>query len=438
MFMAKPIKSALIQRYGGIGDSMICTSLARIIKKVYNCKVDFAVRDTLAPLFENLDCFDNVFPIKRFQPGHVDTIKTRYGYAALASLKRKYDLDADMKNSIENNRSGNNFHLGPWANSVNSNYFHWLDMHLSWVNIDWTQIPDAWKRPIYKVTDEESKWAESILNDFKTRIGIQMVASSLARTYYAAHFLPPLLAKRFSAIVLFWDGNQWLIFTKEGRIGNLKCTLRQSAALVSKLNLFISADSGFSHIAEALAVPSISLYSTVPSWTRVKYYKHTIPLEVDIPCRPCFTLQRYCPARQKQAIDSLSKREKRILWAQKNRIPIQVIAQELNTTVEGISREFASIKERLESQSMIQAKCLNLISIDEILLTAENVLKGELKAFKIKKPINVYIEGTKITKIRKIQKILSNEKVEIRFLDLISEAEPSSHLLILTEDVIPP
>jgi len=265
-----------------------------------------------------------------------------------------------------------------------------------------------------------------------------MVASSLARTYYAAHFLPPLLAKRFSAIVLFWDGNQWLIFTKEGRIGNLKCTLRQSAALVSKLNLFISADSGFSHIAEALGVPSISLYSTVPSWTRVKYYKYTIPLEVDIPCRPCFTLQRYCPARQKQAIDSLSKREKRILWAQKTGVPIQVVAQELNTTVEGISREFASIKERLESQSMIQAKCLNLISIDEILLTAENILKGEFKAFQIKRPINVFIEGTKETKIKKIKKILSNEKVEIRFLNSIGEADPSYHLLILTEDVIPP
>lgn len=74
-----------------------------------------------------------------------------------------------------------------------------------------------------------------------------------------------------------------------------KTDLRMFAALLSRARLLISNDTGVSHIAAALKVPSVILVtaSDPERWAPLDGYRHEILYKEDIGCRPCSHWQ--CP-----------------------------------------------------------------------------------------------------------------------------------------------
>jgi len=139
-------------------------------------------------------------------------------------------------------------------------------------------VPDAGRRLCYTVTPEERTWAARKLASLGAAgahplAGLQMASfpTKAFRDWPSGHFA--LLAQR---VMAKWPGAHFLLFggkadarrTREfagrfpGRATSLagELSLRQSAALMNELDLYLGVDTGPTHIMGALEAPMIALY----------------------------------------------------------------------------------------------------------------------------------------------------------------------------------
>jgi heptosyltransferase-3 len=139
-------------------------------------------------------------------------------------------------------------------------------------------IPDTGGRLAYVVTQQEQEWARAMLGravpvGARPVIGLQVASfpTKAYRDWPIEHF-----AALCERIVGRWPRAHFLLFggkLERPRIDELarrlahrassfagKLTLRQSAALMSRLDLYIGVDTGPTHIMGALEPPMIALY----------------------------------------------------------------------------------------------------------------------------------------------------------------------------------
>lgn len=66
------------------------------------------------------------------------------------------------------------------------------------------------------------------------------------------------------------------------------------AALIERVKLFISNDSGPAHVAAAIGTPSITIFgaANIEDWAAIDTTRHH-SLSVSVPCRPCYLSE--CP-----------------------------------------------------------------------------------------------------------------------------------------------
>lgn len=368
----------LLLRFGGIGDSMILTVVAKeLVRRGHS--VTYAVMEPHVPLFDNLKCFKKVLPMRRIHT--YDCVPhPKWGWVATDWLKDAFQQGVvEYKFSIERNSlyAALQPMYGEWIAHQNSNYQNWIDVMLSWANIDPTTVED--KQPLYKIKKTEKDWAKSVLPSHIKRpvIAMQMQASSMARTWYHAEQLPRKFIDIWPHVsILIYDGEKWELLRKDGRktITLPHHPVRHSAALLSLCDGFIACDTGLVQIADALNVKTIACYTTVPAWTRIAYSRNVTAIEsLPLPCRPCFTLDRFCPERRKQALESLSDREKKMREFQEQGMDLNIASFELNTTPQLLDGEFLAMNHRLENLSGLTPMCVETITIERILQTAERV-----------------------------------------------------------------
>jgi hypothetical protein len=374
-------KTALVLRMGGVGDSLI---LIPTIKELNNrgYKVDFfcgSPTGNISELFSGLPFINQCKPITRIQ--NIDCIQDNKGhYISVEIVKKDYDEVFDYKHSIELNRSGFNLNEG-WRTTINSNYINWIDLSLAWANIDPTLIFD--KSPQIKLEDKYLIWAQEVLpkkNPISEIIGVQLQASTLIRTWYKAGELPnEILKSRPDSVVLVWADKGWFLLNKYGKqeikfpedYNPLCC----SAALIAYMNCFIASDSGMSHIAEALGIHSITIYTTVPAWTRNKYYKYSHHLEaIDCKCFPCFTLDMFCPLKKVEAETQLTQRERDIIGTAKSGVPIQEAAKRFSTVPKALDEELGAATKRLQALSAQEPDCVKSITSEMIINRMNEIL----------------------------------------------------------------
>lgn len=360
-------KKALITRVGGLGDCLILTPIAKELHK-RGYQVDFFIGSPtgqIYQLFEKLHYLHSVKKVSRLNG--IDCIQDeQQNFIAVDILKKDYDEVFDFKFSIEENRVGNNGIEG-WRRSINSNYMNWVDLSMAWANIDYTKILDENKRPDVSIPDSYHEWAGNEVPVEGKVIGIQLQASSLTRTWYRAMDLPELLHNQYlNDTILVFAGNEWVAMAKYGRkkieIPEGFDPILCSVALINKMDVFISADSGMSHVAEAVGTHAIDIYTTVPAWTRVKYYKYAHPIEADVLCHPCFVLDQFCPIEKKKAESSLSEREKRIFQAGNSREDIMKVAKEFQTIPKAIDDEFGAIRQKIGAMSATMPACVGSVT----------------------------------------------------------------------------
>lgn len=381
------MKSALLIRLGGLGDIVIISAVGKELKK-RGYEVDFCAGSPtcdVEKLIGNLGIFRSIIPQSKMFNG-LDVYRVDgEDVAGVELLKDKYDLVVDYKFSVELNshwRHMANKAGSEWMISQNSNYVNWVDMMFAWAGVDPETVKSKNKLPLYKRENAEIDWANRLLrftNPDKV-VAIQMNASSLVRTWYHPQVLPKLLKDAYpnkKIECIFFDGAMWhhlkgnhdipIQIPKEFDV------IRASAALVGACDLFIGADSGFSHLSEAMQVPSITIYTTVPAWTRNKYYKYSYAIEPigdtfnGVQCRPCFVLDRYCPRVREEALKQLTERELKIKQGAESGVQPQDLAQELGTTPQGLIKEHEMMMNRLQALFERQSPCSMTITPERIM-----------------------------------------------------------------------
>lgn len=381
------MKNVLMTRFGGIGDSIAITPVAKVYKKRFpQSRIQFGVRGAdQVSLYKNLDCFHNVFEIHRLPDPFAgeNCVKVKNGYETLNHHKTRYDFVFDFVNLVEMNSMHPYLEpmYGEWARSMNSNYQNWIDLALAWVNIDPSTVPDEDKRLLYKVEEKEKQEAVLFLSEIagggKTLIGLNTIASSRARSYFDLDTLINELLKEIpNSVIIAWDNNRWVAVTiGGGKEIVLNPNIRLSAAILSELDVYISTDSGFSHIAEAVGTKTVTIYSTVPGYTRNKYYAHSTTIQSNLPCSPCFTLMENCPVNRKRASQSLSDRERKILQLSNQNISPQEAAKALATTPDKVVMEHRAIQEKMNGLASVIPDCMASLQPDMIVEKVKEVLK---------------------------------------------------------------
>ena len=380
-------KKYLLTRFGGIGDSAPMMVVAKQLKKLGHT-VDIALREDdhgnkQVELLERTHCCDNAMTFKEIGPWKTRCVSHKYGWVDITNIYANYDEVIDYMHVIEYNDTCRSSHqTGPtdeWKKHRNSNWQNWYDLHLAWANIDPTSVPDDEKRPEYSLGDVEKKEIDKIRSDYSKVIVLNPNASSLARTWYQAkELIQPLLKKYKGAGVFFWSPSKslWEVFTDKGVSeyqSPIKRPLRASMAVVGAADVYVGADTGFTHIAEGLDIPHIAIYSSVPGWTRAKYYKNQTVIDKG---HYSFALTLGDPLRIEEGLKSLSKHDKKLMAIHESGVTIEEAARRLNTTPEGVNLEMQAIKTRIESFERVQSKSLSKVTVKEILEHINRILEG--------------------------------------------------------------
>lgn len=395
-------------RFGGVGDGLILTSVCEAVKfKDPNAEIHLAIREGQEELYRDNPSIDKVFTIKRMPPSGIDCIRKRGVWGSLDFVKPSYYRSIDFKNSIENNSMYPKLPYGFWVRTMNSNFQNWIDLSIGWTNIDPVEIPDEIKRPKIFLKPGEVARAGELIGEGSPKIGVHMVSSSLARTWYYAGVIAPLLLNKYpDAVVLFWGGSRWVKYHDKQKTELEELSLRDSAALVSNLDLLVSSDSAFSHIAEATETKALSIYTTVPAWTRTKYYKHTTSIQATTECSPCFAIWSECPLAEEKSLKSLSDREKLIVQMNSARVPLEAACRKLSTTPHGLELEFEGVKKKIEGLKQAEAPCLRSVNPDQVLLQIDRLLGNEEEEQKLCSII--IVDGGQGYKDRLVNSITAN------------------------------
>jgi hypothetical protein len=384
------MKKVLLIRFGGIGDQAPMGVVgAQLKKRGYH--VTMACRDDgqetkLADLYTGTDCFDEVISVREVGPYKDRCVKTQLGWCSLNCVHKDFDLVLDYMNIIEANSTSPVRAGGPgneWQATRNSNYVNWYDMHLAWANIDPTSVPDSEKVPKFVVSPEETALISKLKSRYSHFVTIQASASSISRTWFQGKKLPDMILEKYpKALVGFWDQqvSAWILIDKEGATKLERdgiSPIRSSMALVAVSDLYVGADTGFSHIAEGLGVPNIAVYSTVPAWTRNKYYKNQITIDPGVtnPEFYTFNLGLGDPLRTIDGLLSLTPREKAVEELYSLNASAEVAAEALNTDVEGATLELESFLRKRASFERQQSKALSTVSAEQVFALIQGALK---------------------------------------------------------------
>lgn len=388
------MKKVFISRFGGHGDLAPVTSVAKYLKSK-GWYVVLGVRDggpgqRQSEMLLKTPCADMVVDIKEMGPWRTRCVNTPKGWVSVNAILHEYDLVIDYMNIVENNNTSpitKNAPGSEWETSRNSNWVNWADLHFAWAGIDPTKVSDEAKRPVFTLLPGEKDTFKDLKKAHSNLFVIQPYASSLARTWYQANHLPKMLLEAYSnPAICLWDGreNGWKLITKQGASNlqvNGNAPLRASMALIANADLYIGVDTGFTHVAEALNTPHIAIYSTVPAWTRAKYYKHQIPIDMGEkhPEFYTFNLGLGDPLNVIEGLNNLSAREKLVHRIYNERPPLEVACQALSTDPEGLNLEIKALNAKLQSFERIQSKALSLVTPEMVMEKAKKAVPKGLK-----------------------------------------------------------
>lgn len=164
----------------------------------------------------------------------------------------------------------------------------------------WSGLEIRDKSYHYIVTEDEQKWADKFLSKYdRPIVGIQLKSSTWVRTWPSEEVLRLIRMLRYNGItVVVMDNSQFGYRDKD--IINLAggCNIREIAAIVQKLDLLVTPDSGILHFGAHFRIPTIAIFGGSDPSCRIKYYTTVYPIckskEV---CElyPCWSHAYVCP-----------------------------------------------------------------------------------------------------------------------------------------------
>ena len=247
----------------GLGDILLTTPIVTELKKKFNASITYACRPKAAELLQNNPDIDKVIT----------------KYSDLEKLQFTYHLP--LIRHTENYK-------------VSRNRQCRTD---SLADLFMVTLPKDNVLPKIYLTPKEIQNANRLVNKVhKIKLGINIEATSSARRWTYGYLLElfKLLGEEDSKyeFYLFGSGDRMKITGIPKYIHNFigKLTLRDSIAVMSKMDMALTTDSLYSHVAGAFKIPQVCIYTTIPAEWRNKYYK-SIGVQGTTKCSPCCDFQ---------------------------------------------------------------------------------------------------------------------------------------------------
>lgn len=329
------VENILIVELWGIGDLMMMSAILEPLRKAFpRARITILSKAISHELFKYEPAVDEIvafdFPWTAFRKKY---FFWRWDWKGLVRVIKKlrkkrfdliFDARADLRNQILSFLIKGKKCLGfPWkgfslflTDSLKCDYTckHRVEAWLSLLN--YLGIATAEVEPRLLLSEDERIWARSFLQQNGIMpadlvIGVHPGARIKTRCWPLERFtrVCEYIQEKYCAkIIIFVDpqgyGDSMVV---RGEFLKVKLSLRQLAALISQLDVFICNDSGPMHIAAALHVPTVAVFGpTEPKWFSPWGKKHTVIVKDGIPCRPCFD---YCKQREPFCLTGISLNE---------------------------------------------------------------------------------------------------------------------------------
>lgn len=146
----------------------------------------------------------------------------------------------------------------------------------------------------YKVTDDEQSWAWETFPrvEGRKRLGLQVRASVECRTYPKEQLAEIIRVFAQDGWDVYLMGTPHEYVCKEMNHlydARIKAPgFRESSAFLLTCDAFVGPDSGFLHVAGALKVPAVGLFSVFPHKLRTAHYPTVFAIQGAGDCAPCF------------------------------------------------------------------------------------------------------------------------------------------------------
>lgn len=318
-FAPDNVKNILIIRMDHLGDVLLATGIPKFIKENFpGCRLIFLVSSWSAPLLENNPFIDEImiFDAPWFARGRYAKSRSSLSFPRLVGLLRKKRIDwgiglrgdlrenallwlAGVRERVGYGVTGGGFFLTREASYRRG--VHESEHVRELLRAPGSEVPEL-KPKLYFHPDEIASF-DKRLSEFGLRpegkyVGFQIGAGSSSKEWPITHWGRLLAAfrQRFpdhEAVLVGSNTRQAtdLLLAVEGeRVINLtgRTSLRELCLLMTKFILFIGPDSGPTHIASALGIQTIFLFSgtnELPQWKPLE--ESAAVLRHEVPCSPC-------------------------------------------------------------------------------------------------------------------------------------------------------
>ncbi len=308
-FRAEKVKRVLVVSCTALGDTLLSTPAIKATRNLFpEAHISWLIKPSVAPLVNNNPHVDVFLPFPkginlwRLWPifrkfdlvlSFHDSDETPTALACLAEVP--FVLRSAMKDEKARPFLSEKVPFRPEVHLIEQR----LDV-LRFLCREPKKVFDT--RLVLPIEKESLLFAEKLLGKEGLKIGFQCLASRSYRDWPLNRFraLAQALLKRFEKAQIFLIGSSKdqarLAFLEEERVINLagKIPLHHLGAVIKRLDLLVTVDTGPMHVAFATRTPTVCLF--VPSEVR-----HTGPyqdlelhriIRKDRPCNPC--QKKYC------------------------------------------------------------------------------------------------------------------------------------------------
>lgn len=239
----------------GLGDVIMSTVVARALSETFKLPIIYVVRPLAEPLLE----------------GHYKTV-----------------------NNIKDIQKINNSIYIPFRDAFEHyryirNRRHRIDSMLLYCG-----VKSIDKKPAVPKVVTFRRYAKP--GKINVGVGITSMAPTRSWPIEYLHELAKLLGDNY--LFHLFEGAR---LHKQGNIIEHKTSLSELIGAISQMNMVLSVDSLLSHLAGALNIPSVVLYTTIKADWRNKYYNNTIGIQSPVDCSPCMDRQFGIPQECEKA-----------------------------------------------------------------------------------------------------------------------------------------
>lgn len=295
----------LIRTPNWIGDCVLITSFLPVIKKEFK-KVIIATKSNTANIFKNNPYVDNIIEIKSgfrnflkaISEIRKENIKTAvsfkpsfssYVFLLLSGAKHRFGYADDLGDVLLSKAYKRKEKYKNHIFEEYKNILYLLDNSFNFSDI---------KQELYVDKFKEKK----LLKDLKIKNKIIAIAPFTAYgpskqwplTYFEELIRLILNNKKNTTVVILGGKNDKEIKISEDILNNTGCKdmrgceLYDTIILIKNSSCFIGNDSGLAHIADALKIPSVIIYGSIPSYWAGPLNKTSKIIYKNLSCQPCF------------------------------------------------------------------------------------------------------------------------------------------------------